>query len=148
MKKVAGGLLLSTRDLARVERQDCKVVTRRAPSEAEWADLLFAWRVAVHVKSNAILLARDGTTVGVGPGQTNRVGSVEIAARAAGDRARGASMASDAYFPFPDGLLAGVAAGVSAVIQPGGSVNDLKVLAAADEAGIAMVFTGMRHFNH
>jgi phosphoribosylaminoimidazolecarboxamide formyltransferase/IMP cyclohydrolase len=148
MKKVAGGLLLQTRDLHRAGRGDCRVVTKRRPSEAEWADLLFAWRVVVHVKSNAILLAKDGVTLGVGPGQTNRVGSVEIAGRAAGPRAKGAALASDAFFPFPDGLLAGIAAGATSVIQPGGSVNDPKVIAAADEAGVAMVFTGMRHFNH
>ncbi|HTB21584.1 MAG TPA: bifunctional phosphoribosylaminoimidazolecarboxamide formyltransferase/IMP cyclohydrolase [bacterium] len=148
MKKVAGGLLLQTRDTQRVDRADCRVVTKRAPTEAEWADLLFAWRVVVHVKSNAILLAKDGATLGVGPGQTNRVGSVEIAARAAGMRAKGSVLASDAFFPFPDGLLAGIAAGVTAVIQPGGSVNDAKVITAADQAGIAMVFTGMRHFFH
>ena len=148
MKKVAGGLLVQTRDLARISRADCKVVTKRQPTEKEWVDMLFAWRVMVHVKSNAILLAKDGHTVGVGPGQTNRVGSVAIAAAAAGDRAKGAALASDAFFPFPDGLLAGVKAGVTAVIQPGGSVKDPDVIAAADEAGITMVFTGMRHFNH
>jgi phosphoribosylaminoimidazolecarboxamide formyltransferase/IMP cyclohydrolase len=148
MKKVAGGMLLQTRDRERVKREDCRVATKRAPSEAEWADLLFAWRVVVHVKSNAILLAKGGVTLGVGPGQTNRVGSVGIAARAAGAKAKGSVLASDAFFPFEDGLLAGVAAGISAVIQPGGSVNDPKVIAAANEAGIAMVFTGMRHFFH
>jgi len=148
MKKVAGGLLVQSRDLARVGRKDCTVVTRRQPSEAEWADLLFAWRVVVHVKSNAILIAKDGVTAGVGPGQTNRVGSVGIAAQAAGARAQGAALASDAFFPFEDGLLAAQAAGITAVIQPGGSVNDAKVIAAADAAGMAMVFTGMRHFNH
>jgi phosphoribosylaminoimidazolecarboxamide formyltransferase/IMP cyclohydrolase len=148
MKKVAGGLLVQSRDLARVGREQCKVVTQRQPTEKEWVDLLFAWRVVVHVKSNAILLAKDGVTVGVGPGQTNRVGSVGIAAAAAGERAKGAALASDAFFPFPDGLLAGVKAGVTAVIQPGGSVKDPEVIAAADQAGIAMVFTGMRHFNH
>jgi phosphoribosylaminoimidazolecarboxamide formyltransferase/IMP cyclohydrolase len=148
LKKVAGGLLVQSRDLARVSRADCKVVTKRQPTEKEWVDLLFGWRVIVHVKSNAILFAKDGHSVGVGPGQTNRVGSVEIAARMAGDKAKGAVMASDAFFPFPDGLQAGVKAGITAVIQPGGSVKDADVIAAADEAGIAMVFTGMRHFNH
>jgi phosphoribosylaminoimidazolecarboxamide formyltransferase / IMP cyclohydrolase len=148
LKKVAGGLLVQSRDLARVSREECKVVTKRQPTEAEWADLLFAWKVVVHVKSNAILLAKDGCTVGVGPGQTNRVGSVGIAAAAAGPKAQGAVLASDAFFPFPDGLLAGAKAGVKAVIQPGGSVKDPEVIAAADQAGIAMVFTGQRHFNH
>jgi len=148
MKKVVGGLLLQTPDMARVRREDCRVVTKRAPSEAEWDDLLFAWRVVVHVKSNAIVLAKGGVTLGVGPGQTNRVGSVSIAVRAAGDKAQGSVIASDAFFPFEDGLVAGINAGASAVIQPGGSVNDPKVIAAADAAGIAMVFTGMRHFYH
>jgi phosphoribosylaminoimidazolecarboxamide formyltransferase/IMP cyclohydrolase len=148
LKKVAGGLLVQSRDLARVSRADCKVVTKRQPTEKEWVDLLFAWKVIVHVKSNAILMAKDGHTVGVGPGQTNRVGSVKIAAEGAGANAKGAVLASDAFFPFPDGLLAGIKAGVTAVIQPGGSVKDPDVIAAADEAGIAMVFTGMRHFNH
>ena len=148
MKKVVGGLLVQSRDLERVKREDCKVVTKRAPGEEEWIDLLFAWRVVVHVKSNAILLAKGGVTVGVGPGQTNRVGSVGIAARAAGEKAKGAALASDAFFPFADGLEAAAAAGVTSVIQPGGSVNDASVIEAADKAGIAMVFTGMRHFNH
>lgn len=148
MKKVAGGLLVQSRDRQRVERKGCTVAGKRAPSEAEWADLLFAWRVVVHVKSNAILLAKDGATVGIGPGQTSRVASVAIAARAAGPRAKGAVLASDAFFPFADGLLAAASAGVRAVIQPGGSVGDDKVIEAANAAGIAMVFTGMRHFNH
>ncbi len=149
MKKVAGGLLVQARDLSRVSREQCKVATKRQPTETEWVDMLFAWRVCVHVKSNAILMAKDGMTVGVGPGQTNRVGSVAIAAAAAGPRAQGAALASDAFFPFPDAPCRGcVKAGITAVIQPGGSVNDEKVIAAADEAGITMVFTGMRHFNH
>lgn len=148
LKKVAGGLLVQSRDLARVARADCRVVTRRAPTEAEWTDLLFGWRVVIHVKSNAVLLAQGGRTVGVGPGQTNRVGSVEIAVRAAKERAKGSVLASDAFFPFPDGLEVAAAAGVTAVIQPGGSVNDAKVVEAADKAGMTMVMTGMRHFYH
>jgi phosphoribosylaminoimidazolecarboxamide formyltransferase/IMP cyclohydrolase len=148
MKKVVGGMLLQERDLKRISRADCKVVTKRAPSEDEWKDLLFGWRVIVHVKSNAILIAKNGATLGVGPGQTNRVGSVKIAAEAAGARAAGASLASDAFFPFRDGLDAAAKAGVKAIIQPGGSVNDKDAIAAADEHGIAMVFTGMRHFYH
>jgi phosphoribosylaminoimidazolecarboxamide formyltransferase/IMP cyclohydrolase len=148
MKKVAGGLLIQQRDLGGVTREQCKVVTKRAPTEAEWIDLLFGWRVVKHVKSNAILIAKGGCTVGVGPGQTNRVGSVGIAAGAAGDRAKGAALASDAFFPFRDGVDAAAKAGVKAIIQPGGSVKDADAIAAADEHGIAMVFTGMRHFNH
>ncbi len=148
MKKVAGGLLLQSPDEERVDRGRCRVVTRRAPTEAEWEDLLFAWRVAARVKSNAIVLAKGGATVGVGPGQTSRVGAVAVAVQAAGERARGSVLASDAFFPFDDGPRAAAAAGVTAVIQPGGSVNDARSVAAADEAGMAMVFTGMRHFLH
>ncbi|RMD64175.1 MAG: bifunctional phosphoribosylaminoimidazolecarboxamide formyltransferase/inosine monophosphate cyclohydrolase, partial [Alphaproteobacteria bacterium] len=132
----------------------------RAPSEAEMADLLFAFRVAKHVKSNAIVFARDGATVGIGAGQMSRVDSTRIAAWKAREAAEaagapegtrgteGAVVASDAFFPFVDGLMAAVDAGATAVIQPGGSVRDAEVIAAADEAGIAMVFTGVRHFRH
>ncbi len=148
MKKVAGGLLVQTRDRKRVTRADCKVVTKREPTDAEWIDLLFGWRVIVHVKSNAILLTKNGCTVGVGPGQTNRVGSVKIACESAGARAQGSALASDAFFPFRDGVDAAAKAGVRAIIQPGGSVKDDDAIAAADEQGIAMVFTGVRHFNH
>ena len=148
MKKVAGGLLIQSRDLGSVTREQCKVVTQRQPTEAEWVDLLFGWRVVKHVKSNAILIAKDGCTVGVGPGQTNRVGSVAIAAGAAGARAKGAALASDAFFPFRDGVDAAAKAGIQSIIQPGGSVKDEETIAAANEHGLAMVFTGMRHFNH
>ena len=133
-------------------------MTRRAPTEAEIADLRFAWTVAKHVKSNAIVYARGGATVGIGAGQMSRVDSTRIAARKARDMAEalglpepptvGAVVASDAFFPFPDGLLAAAEAGATAVIQPGGSVRDEEVIAAADAAGLAMVFTGMRHFRH
>ena len=135
-----------------------KVVTKRAPSEREMADLLFAFRVAKHVKSNAIVYAKDGATVGIGAGQMSRVDSARIAASKAADAAkaagldepltRGSVVASDAFFPFADGLLAAVEAGATAVIQPGGSMRDEEVIAAADETGLAMVFTGMRHFRH
>jgi phosphoribosylaminoimidazolecarboxamide formyltransferase/IMP cyclohydrolase len=148
MKKVVGGLLVQDRDLKRVTREECKVVTKRQPTPEEWRDLLFGWRVVPHVKSNAILLAKNGQTLGVGPGQTNRVGSVKIACEAAGDKAKGAALASDAFFPFRDGVDAAALAGVKAIIQPGGSVRDADAIAAADENGIAMVFTGMRHFYH
>lgn len=157
-KTIAGGLLVQTRDNGVVDDLELKVVTRRAPSEAELADLRFAFRVAKHVKSNAIVYVRDGATVGIGAGQMSRVDSSRIAARKAEDAAqaagasepatRGSVVASDAFFPFADGLLAAVAAGATAVIQPGGSLRDKEVIAAADEAGIAMVFTGMRHFRH
>jgi phosphoribosylaminoimidazolecarboxamide formyltransferase/IMP cyclohydrolase len=147
-KRVVDGLLIQERDLGKIVPSELKVVTIRGPKPEELRDLLFAWRLCKHVKSNAILLAKDGVTLGVGPGQTNRVGAVEIALIGAGDKARGAVLASDAYFPFRDGLDAAARAGVTAVIQPGGSVRDAEVVAAADEQGLAMVFTGMRHFKH
>ena len=155
---VAGGLLVQDRDAGRLDASALRTVTRRAPTASELADLLFAWRVAKHVKSNAIVYARDGATVGIGAGQMSRVDSCRIAARKAEDMAaaaglpespaKGSAVASDAFFPFPDGLLAAAEAGATAVIQPGGSVRDKEVIAAADAAGLAMVFTGMRHFRH
>ena len=156
--RVSGGYLVQDRDVGHVAEDDLKVVTKRAPSEAEMADLLFAWRVAKHVKSNAIVYARDGATVGVGAGQMSRVDSTRIAARKAQDMAevlgleapltQGSVVASDAFFPFADGLLTAAEAGATALIQPGGSLRDDEVIAAADEAGLAMVFTSMRHFRH
>jgi phosphoribosylaminoimidazolecarboxamide formyltransferase/IMP cyclohydrolase len=134
-----------------VTRDELKVVTRRAPTPAELDDLLFAWRVAKFVKSNAIVYARDGRTIGVGAGQMSRVVSAKIAAlkaEEAGLTVPGSAMASDAFFPFRDGIDAAAAAGIRAVIQPGGSMRDNEVIAAADEHGIAMVFTGIRHFRH
>jgi phosphoribosylaminoimidazolecarboxamide formyltransferase/IMP cyclohydrolase len=157
-RSLAGGFLVQTRDYGRIGAADVKVVTRRAPATHELADLLFAFRVCKHVKSNAIVYAKDGATVGIGGGQPNRVDSARIAAwkgeeaaRAAGLPGRlteGSVVASDAFFPFADGLEAAVAAGATAVIQPGGSIRDAEVIAAADAAGVAMVFTGMRHFRH
>jgi len=157
-RSLSGGFLMQTRDTGRVTAADLKVVTRRAPSDAELRDLLFAFKVCKHVKSNAIVYVREAATVGIGPGQPNRVDSARIAAwrsveaaKAAGLDApltQGSVAASDAFFPFADGLEAVVAAGATAVIQPGGSVRDAEVVAAADAAGIAMVFTGMRHFRH
>ena len=158
VKQVSGGFLLQGRDNGMISAADLQVVTKRAPSEAELADLLFAWRVAKHVKSNAIVYAKGGVTVGIGAGQMSRVDSTRIAARKAQDMAdvlglsdspaRGAVVASDAFFPFPDGLLTAAEAGATAVIQPGGSMRDAEVIAAADAAGLAMVFTGLRHFRH
>jgi phosphoribosylaminoimidazolecarboxamide formyltransferase/IMP cyclohydrolase len=158
VKSVAGGLLAQTRDAGRVTPESLRVVTQRAPSAAELADMLFAFRVCKHVKSNAIVYAKGLTTVGIGAGQMNRVESsriaawkAEAAAKAAGlpeSLAQGSVVASDAFFPFADGLEAAAAAGVTAVIQPGGSIRDAEVIAAADKAGLAMVFTGMRHFRH
>lgn len=150
-KRVTGGMLIQDRDNGRVDRSMLKIVTRRHPSEAEMTDLLFAWRVAKFVKSNAIVYAKDAMTIGVGAGQMSRVYSARIAAIKAADAGldvAGSVMASDAFFPFRDGLDSAAEAGVTAVIQPGGSMRDNEVIAAADEHGIAMVFTGMRHFRH
>jgi phosphoribosylaminoimidazolecarboxamide formyltransferase/IMP cyclohydrolase len=151
LKSVAGGLLVQSRDDGAVEAGALRTVTRRAPDAAELADLLFAWRVCKYVKSNAIVLAKDGRAVGIGAGQTSRVVSTRIAAMKAADAklaVAGSVMASDAFFPFRDGLDAAAELGVRAVIQPGGSLRDSEVIAAADERDIAMVFTGMRHFRH
>ncbi|RFP90921.1 bifunctional phosphoribosylaminoimidazolecarboxamide formyltransferase/IMP cyclohydrolase PurH [Rhodobacteraceae bacterium 63075] len=157
-RQVAGGLLVQDKDTGQVAPDDLKVVTKRAPTEAEMADMRFAWTVAKHVKSNAIVYAKGAATVGVGAGQMSRLDSSTIAALKAGrmaaecglpeSPARGSVVASDAFFPFPDGLLAAAEAGATAVIQPGGSMRDDEVIAAADEAGLAMVLTGMRHFRH
>jgi len=158
IKALSGGFLLQNRDSGRVSPAELKVVTKRAPTEQEMRDLLFAFRVAKHVKSNAIVYTKDGATVGIGAGQMSRVDSARIAAiksaeasKAAGiaePLTKGSVVASDAFFPFADGLLAAAEAGVTAVIQPGGSIRDNEVIAAADEKGLAMVFTGMRHFRH
>jgi phosphoribosylaminoimidazolecarboxamide formyltransferase/IMP cyclohydrolase len=158
MKTIAGGMLVQTRDNGRLAQEALKIVSRRPPSEQEMKDCLFAWTVAKHVKSNAIVYARGGSTAGIGAGQMNRLESARIAAWKARDAAEkagwaeprtiGSAVASDAFFPFADGLLAAVEAGATAVIQPGGSIRDQEVVAAADEAGLAMIFTGMRHFRH
>jgi phosphoribosylaminoimidazolecarboxamide formyltransferase/IMP cyclohydrolase len=151
LKQVSGGLLVQDADTTDVGPEGLRVVTRRAPDERELADLRFAWTVAHHVKSNAIVYARDSATVGVGAGQMSRVYSARIAGIKAADEnleVAGAVMASDAFFPFRDGIDAAAGAGITAVIQPGGSVRDEEVIAAADEAGMAMVFTGVRHFRH
>ena len=148
-KRVSGGVVVQTRDItAKSEMGSAKVVTKRAPTDAERIALGFAWNVCKHVKSNAIVLAKDQVTVGVGAGQMSRVMSVQIACEKAGEKAKGAVMASDAFFPFPDGLELAAKNGVQAVIQPGGSVKDEEVIAAADKAGLAMIFTGARHFRH
>jgi phosphoribosylaminoimidazolecarboxamide formyltransferase/IMP cyclohydrolase len=143
---VEGGLLVQTPDDRLLEA--CRVVTRRQPEEREMADLLFAWRVVKWVKSNAIVFAKDGATVGIGAGQMSRLDAVRYAGMKAGEAARGAVMASDAFFPFADGVEAAAEYGITAVIQPGGSIRDEEVIAAADRLGLAMVFTGMRHFRH
>ena len=158
IRQVSGGYLVQDKDNGQIDLSNLKVVTKLKPSDAQLTDLLFAWKVAKHVKSNAIVYVNDGATVGIGAGQMSRVDSSRIAARKAQDMADilglaqspaiGSVLASDAFFPFPDGLLSAAEAGAKAVIQPGGSMRDDEVIAAADEAGLAMVFTGMRHFRH
>ncbi len=148
VRTIAGGALVQSVDAGMVDLASAKVATKRAPSDKERADLAFAWRVAKHVKSNAIVFARDGVTVAIGAGQMSRVDSVRICERKAGDGLRGAVVASDAFFPFRDGVDVLAAAGAVAVVQPGGSVRDEEVIGAADEHGLAMLFTGMRHFRH
>jgi phosphoribosylaminoimidazolecarboxamide formyltransferase/IMP cyclohydrolase len=158
LKPLAGGFLLQDRDVGHITRDDLNIVTKRQPSDQEITDMLFAFTVGKHVKSNTIVYAKSGATVGVGAGQMSRVDAARIAAHKSGEAAKaageteqlttGSVAASDAFFPFPDGLLTTVEAGATAVIQPGGSVRDDEVIAAADEAGIAMVFTRMRHFRH
>jgi phosphoribosylaminoimidazolecarboxamide formyltransferase/IMP cyclohydrolase len=155
---IAGGLLVQDRDNGMVTREQLKCVTKRQPTSQELKDCLFAWTVAKHVKSNAIVYAKDGVTAGIGAGQMNRRDSARIAALRAKEAAEangwpeprtvGSAVASDAFFPFADGLLAAAEAGATAVIQPGGSIRDDEVIAAADEAGLTMLFTGMRHFRH
>jgi phosphoribosylaminoimidazolecarboxamide formyltransferase/IMP cyclohydrolase len=155
---IAGGLLVQDRDNGRITREQLKCVTKRQPTDQELRDCLFAWTVAKHVKSNAIVYAKDGATAGIGAGQMNRRDSARIAAAKAQEAAEthgwseprtvGSAVASDAFFPFADGLLAAAEAGATAVIQPGGSIRDDEVIAVADEAGLAMLFTGMRHFRH
>jgi phosphoribosylaminoimidazolecarboxamide formyltransferase/IMP cyclohydrolase len=150
-RRVGSGLLMQTADDRVVTRDELKVVTKLAPTAAQFADLLFAWQVAKFVKSNAIVYARDRRTIGVGAGQMSRVYSARIAGIKAADarlEVKGSVMASDAFFPFRDGIDAAAEAGIKAVIQPGGSMRDSEVIAAADEHGIAMVFTGVRHFRH
>lgn len=157
-RQVAGGFLVQGKDNGAITLEDLKVVTERQPTQQELTDLLFAWKVAKHVKSNAIIYVKDGATVGVGAGQMSRVDSTRIAARKAEDMAeamgldapltQGSVVASDAFFPFADGLITAAEAGATALIQPGGSMRDQEVIDAANERGLAMVFTGMRHFRH
>jgi len=148
MKKVVGGMLIQDRDIARVKESDLKVVTKLKPTKEQLDSLLFGWVVTKHVKSNAIVLCQGTKTVGVGAGQMSRVVSVSIAAEKAQDRSRGSTLASDAFFPKEDGIEQAAKAGVKAIIQPGGSIRDKDVIAMADKLGIAMVFTGIRHFKH
>ena len=145
---VDGGLLIQEADQKGIQREDCQVVTSRQPTEDEWEQLEFAWKVVKHVKSNAIVLAKDFHTIGVGAGQMNRVGAADIAIRQAGEKVKGSVLASDAFFPMPDTVEKAIAAGVTAIIQPGGSIRDQDPIDVAEKHGIAMVFTGIRHFKH
>ena len=147
-KYVDGGVLAQDADVKTINKEDLKVVTKKQPTEAELSDMLFAWKVLKHVKSNAILIAKNNTTVGIGPGQVSRVEAVEIAIRKSGDKIAGAVLASDAFFPFRDSIDKIAATGLKAIIQPGGSVKDEEVIKACDEHGLAMVFTGFRCFKH
>ena len=150
LREVGGGLLVQTRDLNGLDGDfgQSRVATKRAPTPAEMSDLRFAWMVCKHVKSNAIVLAKGGMVVGVGAGQMSRVDSVHMAVRKAGERVRGAALASDAFFPFRDNVDEAAKAGVTAIVQPGGSLRDGDSVQACDEHGLAMVFTGVRHFRH
>jgi len=147
-RQISGGMLLQTPDDYRVTAKDLKVVTEKQPTEEEIRALLFAWTVCKHTKSNAIVYAREGQTIGVGAGQMSRVDSVKIGAMRANLPLKGSVLASDAFFPFRDGIDEAAKHGITAVIQPGGSLRDAEVIAAANELGLAMVFTGIRHFKH
>jgi phosphoribosylaminoimidazolecarboxamide formyltransferase/IMP cyclohydrolase len=148
LRQVVGGVLVQDRDATLDEREDMQVVSQRQPSEAEWDDLQFAWIVCKHVRSNAIVIARDGATLGIGAGQMSRVDSVRLALEKARVGLEGSALASDAFFPFADGPSLALEAGVSAIIQPGGSIRDAEVVEAVDAVGATMVFTGRRHFRH
>jgi phosphoribosylaminoimidazolecarboxamide formyltransferase/IMP cyclohydrolase len=148
VKSLSGGFLVQTPDNKRIDRAACEVKTKRAPTEQEWKALEFGWKVAKHVKSNAIVYARPGQTISVGAGQMSRVDSVKVGAMKALLPLQGTVLASDAFFPFPDGIEQAALHGITAVIQPGGSVRDADSIAAADRLGLAMVFTGVRHFRH
>ena len=148
LRLVTGGALVQTPDESEDDPASWRIATKRRPTEAELADLAFAWKAAKHVKSNAIVLANDGSIVGIGAGQPNRINSVHLALRTAGERAQGSVLASDAFFPFADNVETAAAGGIAAIVQPGGSIRDEEVVAAADAAGVSMLFTGVRHFRH
>ncbi|MFN3422726.1 MAG: bifunctional phosphoribosylaminoimidazolecarboxamide formyltransferase/IMP cyclohydrolase, partial [Armatimonadota bacterium] len=148
VRSVSGGLLVQTADVEDTPAEQWQVVTKRTPTESELRDLKFAWKVVKHVKSNAIVIAKNGTTVGIGAGQMNRAFSVKIAVELAGGRAKGAVLASDAFFPMPDGPEIAAQSGVTAIVQPGGSKRDPDVIATCNRYGVAMMFTGVRHFRH
>ncbi|COF60708.1 bifunctional phosphoribosylaminoimidazolecarboxamide formyltransferase/IMP cyclohydrolase [Streptococcus pneumoniae] len=148
LTSIQGGLLVQEEDTLSLDESTISIPTKREPSEQEWKDLKLAWKVVKHVKSNAIVLAKDDMTIGVGAGQMNRVGSAKIAITQAGEKAQGSALASDAFFPMPDTLEEAAKAGITAIIQPGGSIRDEDSIKVADTYGIAMVFTGVRHFKH
>ena len=148
LRKVSGGLLVQTADDSSETREDCQVVTERVPTEEEWKAMEFAWKIVKHVKSNAIVLAGTDVTYGIGAGQMNRVGAAAIAIQEAGEKSKGAALASDAFFPFGDTIEAAGKAGVTCVIQPGGSIRDQESIDMANKYNITMVFTGHRHFRH
>jgi phosphoribosylaminoimidazolecarboxamide formyltransferase/IMP cyclohydrolase len=148
VKIIAGGFLVQAADNLLVHPQEWSVITQRQPTETEHQELLFAWKVCKHIKSNAIAVTRDRVTIGIGAGQMNRVGSVKLALEQAGEQSRGAILASDGFFPFDDSIRLAAAAGIAAIVQPGGSLRDQDAIDAANELGVAMVFTGMRHFSH
>jgi phosphoribosylaminoimidazolecarboxamide formyltransferase/IMP cyclohydrolase len=148
LRPILGGTLVQTADRYDIKRNDLKVVTKVTPTTEQIDELLFAFRIVKHIKSNAIVICKDKTAIGVGPGQTSRVESATIAVRKAGEKAGGAVAGSDAFFPMPDGLEVLANAGIKAIIQPGGSKQDLDVIAAADRLGVAMILTGIRHFKH
>ena len=148
MEKVSGGFLVQERDGIEITKESLQVVTEQKPSSEDIAELLFAWKVVKHVKSNAIVISNDRQTLGVGAGQMNRVGAAEIALKQAGDKSQGAVLASDAFFPFRDTIDTAAKRGIKAIIQPGGSIRDEECIKACDEYGIAMVITGIRHFKH
>ena len=148
IEKVSGGFLVQERDNHNLKVEDCKVVTDRVPTEEELTEMVFAWNIVKHVKSNAIVVTKDGQSIGVGAGQMNRVGSANIAFEQAGEKCKGAVLASDAFFPFRDTVDAAAKAGITAIIQPGGSMRDQESIDACNEHGITMIFTGIRHFKH
>ena len=148
LRPITGGLLVQTPDTIDEDPSAWQTVTKRIPSQAELADLAFAWKAVKHIKSNAIVFVKDQTLVGMGAGQPNRVVSVHLSGRAAGEKSKGSVLASDAFFPFPDNIELAAEAGVAAIVQPGGSIRDEEVIEAANQSGLAMVFTGVRHFRH
>ena len=148
LRSVSGGVLIQTFDIGDTNEDGWEIVTERSPTDLELKDLKFAWKVAKHVKSNAIVLTSNNSLRGMGAGQPNRVNSVHLALRAAGEKSQGSALASDAFFPFPDGVELAISGGVTAVVQPGGSIRDSEVIEAANKLGATMIFTGKRHFKH